>query len=93
MDNGHVIQTQKLSKRFGKKLVVDAVDLHVPRGCVYGLAGRNGAGKTTTIRMLLGLLRPTSGSATVLGLNPRKKDVAIRRRLGYWCSRVRIRIR
>jgi len=83
MNNAAVIKTEKLTKRFGRKLAVEGLDLAVPRGCVYGLAGRNGAGKTTTIRMLLGLLRPTRGSATVLGLDPKKKDVAIRRRLGY----------
>jgi len=83
MDNGHVIETEGLTKRYGKKVVVDSIDVRVPRGCVYGLAGRNGAGKTTTIRMLLGLLSPTSGSVSVLGLNPRKKDVEIRRRVGY----------
>ena len=83
MDNGAVIETRGLTRRFGKKLVVDSLDLAVPRGCVYGLAGRNGAGKTTTIRMLLGLLSRTRGSAKVLGLDPKKKDVAIRRRVGY----------
>ena len=83
MEDGQVIETKGLTKLFGRKLAVDSLDLGVPRGCVYGLAGRNGAGKTTTIRMLLGLLRPTSGSASVLGLDPRKKDVEIRRRLGY----------
>jgi len=83
MNNGLAIETRGLTRRFGKKLAVDGLDLAVPRGCVVGLAGRNGAGKTTTIRMLLGLLRPTRGAATVLGLDPRKKDVEIRRRLGY----------
>ncbi len=83
MDKGFVIETRGLTRRYGKKLAVNGVDLAVPRGCVFGFAGRNGAGKTTTIRMLLGLLRPTAGSATVLGLDPRKKDVEVRRRIGY----------
>lgn len=83
MDNGVAIRTEKLTRRFRGRVAVDALDLEVPRGCVVALAGRNGAGKTTTIAMLLGLLRPSSGKATVLGLDPRKKDVAIRRRVGY----------
>lgn len=83
MDDGNVIVAKGLTKRFGKKAAVESLDLEVPRGCVFALAGRNGAGKTTTIRMLLGLLRPAAGSVTVLGLDPAKKDVAVRRRLGY----------
>ncbi len=83
MNNGYVIETDELTKRFGKTLAVDSLDLQVQRGQVYGLAGRNGSGKTTTIRCLLGLLRPTAGSAKVLGLDPKKKDVEIRRRVGY----------
>ncbi|GIG91604.1 ABC transporter ATP-binding protein [Plantactinospora endophytica] len=56
-----------LSKRFGRQVAVDAVDLAVPRGAVYGFLGPNGSGKTTTIRMLLGLVRPTSGGHALLG--------------------------
>ncbi len=62
-----VIESQGLSRRHGTCLAVDAVDLRVPRGAVYGFLGPNGAGKSTTLRMLLGLLRPSAGSATVLG--------------------------
>jgi ABC-2 type transport system ATP-binding protein len=62
-----VIATEGLTKRFGQQTVVDAVDLDVPSGAVYGFLGPNGSGKTTTIRMLLGLVTPTSGSASVLG--------------------------
>jgi ABC-2 type transport system ATP-binding protein len=57
-----------LTKRFGKILALDGLDLEIPRGIVFGLLGPNGAGKTTTIRLLTGLARPTSGSATVAGL-------------------------
>jgi ABC-type multidrug transport system ATPase subunit len=65
------IDTSALTKRYGDALVaVDAVDLRVRRGEVYGFLGPNGAGKTTTLRMLLGLVRPTSGSATVMGAGP-----------------------
>jgi ABC-type multidrug transport system ATPase subunit len=66
-----VIETRALSKRYGDSIVaVDALDLRVRRGEVYGFLGPNGAGKTTTLRMLLGLVRPTSGQATVLGAPP-----------------------
>jgi ABC-2 type transport system ATP-binding protein len=61
------IASTGLSKRFGKQLVVDAVDLDVPSGAVYGFLGPNGSGKTTTIRMLLGLVFPTAGSHELLG--------------------------
>ena len=67
----HVIETSALTKRYGEAIVaVDALDLRVRRGEVYGFLGPNGAGKTTTLRMLLGLVRPTSGAATVLGAAP-----------------------
>ncbi|MEA5154301.1 ABC transporter ATP-binding protein [Raineyella sp.] len=61
------IRTHGLTKDFGHRRVVDAIDLAVPRGAVYGFLGPNGSGKTTTIRMLLGLARPTHGEITVLG--------------------------
>ncbi len=69
---GHVIlETTKLTKRYGKRIIaVDSVSLTVRRGEVYGFLGPNGAGKTTTLRMLLGLIRPTSGTASVLGRAP-----------------------
>src|SRR5215210_8540963 len=62
-----VIETTGLTKRFGDRVVVDDVDLHVPRGCAFGYLGPNGAGKTTLIRMLLGLTRATAGTMQVLG--------------------------
>jgi ABC-type multidrug transport system ATPase subunit len=66
-----VIDTRALTKRYGEAIVaVDGLDLRVRRGEVYGFLGPNGAGKTTTLRMLLGLVRPTSGHATVLGAPP-----------------------
>src|SRR5688500_12157338 len=66
-----VIETRALTKRYGDAVVaVDGLDLRVRRGEVYGFLGPNGAGKTTTLRMLLGLVRPTSGQATVLGARP-----------------------
>jgi ABC-2 type transport system ATP-binding protein len=61
------VDASGLTKCFGDRTVVDAVDLTIPRGSVCGFVGPNGAGKTTTIRMLLGLIRPTSGGGTILG--------------------------
>jgi ABC-2 type transport system ATP-binding protein len=65
-----VIEAKQLTKRYGDITAVDHLDLRVRRGEVYGFLGPNGAGKTTTLRMLLGLIRPTSGSASVLGKEP-----------------------
>ena len=65
--NGHVIRTRALTKRYGDLRAVDAVNLEVSTGDVYGFLGANGSGKTTTVRMLLGLVLPTSGEAEVLG--------------------------
>ncbi|GGV72546.1 ABC transporter ATP-binding protein [Streptomyces longisporoflavus] len=62
-----VIETSALTKRYGKQLAVDQLSLTVPAGSVFGFLGPNGSGKTTTIRMLMGLIEPTSGRASVLG--------------------------
>jgi ABC-2 type transport system ATP-binding protein len=71
MSTPHVIETRDLTKRYGERIVaVDRLAMRVRRGEVYGFLGPNGAGKTTTLRMLLGLVRPTSGSALVLGAAP-----------------------
>src|SRR5829696_4109656 len=70
MDATTIVSTQGLTKNFGPRRAVDEVDLTVTRGEVYGFLGPNGAGKTTTLRMLLGLVRPTSGSALVHGRPP-----------------------
>lgn len=67
-DPDAAVRTRGLTKRFGDQVAVDALDLEVPWGAVYGFLGPNGSGKTTTIRMLLGLIRPTSGDHQVLGL-------------------------
>ena len=78
-----VIETRKLTRRFGKMLAVNHLDLDVPKGSVFGFIGRNGAGKTTTIRMLLNLLPATTGFASVLGFDPRKQSIEIKKRVGY----------
>src|SRR5688572_9892654 len=79
MNDSLVIETSELTKRYGERiLAVDRLDLRVRRGEAYGFLGPNGAGKTTTLRMLLGLVRPTSGSALVLGAAPGSPDRLVR---------------
>ena len=80
MSSGFVVETEGLTKRYGGRAAVVSLDLRVRRGEVYGFLGPNGAGKTTTLRMLLGLVRPTSGAARVLGHGP--GDEAALARLG-----------
>ncbi|CAN5851035.1 ABC transporter ATP-binding protein [soil metagenome] len=77
-----VIETRNLTKRFGGVVALDHLDLEVPRAAI-GLLGPNGAGKTTLIRLLLGLSRPTSGSASVLGMDTGAEGLKIRQRVGY----------
>ncbi|QGN57413.1 ATP-binding cassette domain-containing protein [Nostocoides sp. HKS02] len=74
------LQTHGLTKRFGTQVAVDAIDLSVPRGAVYGFLGPNGSGKTTTIRMLLGLVTPTAGTRELLGMPiPERANEALHR--------------
>ena len=77
------IVVENLTKKFGNFVAVDNVSFSVKRGEVFGWLGPNGAGKTTTIRMLLGLLHPTSGSTHVLGYNPAKQTKAMHAVVGY----------
>ena len=77
------ISTCNLTRYFGSKCAVNQVNLQVPRGSVFALLGRNGSGKTTAIRMLLGLLAPTRGSAEILGCDSTKLTAAVRARIGY----------
>ena len=77
------IRTEALVKDYGTTRGLDGLDLEVFTGEVFGFLGPNGAGKTTAIRLFVDLIRPTSGSATVLGLEPRSEGVELRRRLGY----------
>jgi ABC-2 type transport system ATP-binding protein len=79
----NAIATRGLGKRYGSKDALIDLDLEVHRGEVFGCLGPNGAGKTTTIRLLLGLIHPTSGGAEVLGLDPWRDAVALHRRLAY----------
>jgi ABC-2 type transport system ATP-binding protein len=78
-----IIETDKLTKSYGRHRGIVDVDLAVNEGEIFGFLGPNGAGKTTTIRVLLDLIRPTSGSARVFGMESAANPVAIHRRLGY----------
>ena len=78
-----VIRTDGLVKSYGRRRGLAGLDLDVRAGEIYGFLGPNGAGKTTTIRILLDLIRPTDGTASVLGVDPREGGPALRRRIGY----------
>jgi ABC-2 type transport system ATP-binding protein len=78
-----VIHTEELTKRYSRKLALTGLDLDVPAGVVFGYLGPNGAGKTTTIRIFAGLLRPTSGRATLLGADVVRDRERVQSRIGY----------
>jgi ABC-2 type transport system ATP-binding protein len=78
-----VIETQNLTKRYHDKLAVNALNLTVQEGEIFGFLGPNGAGKTTTILMLLGLTEATSGRASVCGFDPTHESLEVKRRVGY----------
>lgn len=82
-----VVRTHALHKRFGDLVAVHALDLEIRRGEVFGLLGPNGSGKTTTIRMLCGLVLPTSGTAEVAGFDITTQSEQVRRRIGYMSQR------
>ena len=78
-----VVETHSLTRRFGKILAVDRLDLAVRRGEIFGLVGPDGSGKTTTLRLIAAIMDPTSGTARVAGLDTRHQAEAIKKRLGY----------
>lgn len=78
-----VLELDRVTKFFGTNIAMDEISYKVPRGTVFALLGENGAGKTTTIRILLGLCEPDAGRTSVLGMDPRKDDLQIRRSIGY----------
>ncbi|MGE0439615.1 MAG: ABC transporter ATP-binding protein [Gemmatimonadales bacterium] len=78
-----MIQLTQLTKRYGKFTAVDSISLEIPRGTLYGLLGPNGAGKTTTMRMIAGILRPTSGTVTVADYDVVKQPMEAKQRLGF----------
>src|ERR1019366_5717125 len=81
LDNSVVVEN--LCKRFGGFVAVDRINLEIPKGEVFGFLGPNGAGKSTTIRMLCGLLKPTSGRASVAGYDVGREPEAVRQNIGY----------
>lgn len=78
-----IIKMEQLSRRYGRRVGIDAVDLDIPEGETFGFLGPNGAGKTTTIRILLGFLRPTHGHASIFGMDCWRKSPHIKREVGY----------
>jgi ABC-2 type transport system ATP-binding protein len=76
------VQTHGLTRDFGPFRAVDGIDLAVPAGSLYGFLGPNGAGKSTTIKCLTGLLRPTAGTMSILGLDPLADPIPVKRRIG-----------
>lgn len=83
----YAVVTEGLTKRFGPLTAVDAIDLRVGRGELYGFLGPNGAGKSTTLRMLCGLLEPTAGRGTVLGFDVVRQPERIKAAIGYMSQR------
>ncbi len=81
------VEVENLTKTFGDFTAVDGVTFRIKRGEIFGFLGPNGAGKTTTIRMLLGLLRPTDGRATVLGYDVERQAEEVRKNIGYMSQR------
>lgn len=81
--NDNVIQTKNLTFYYGKHRGIENVDLEVKRGEIFGFLGPNGAGKTTTQRILLDLMRPTAGTATIFGLDCHTQGTEVRKRIGY----------
>jgi len=83
MDTNSVITTNGLTKRYLRQIAVEDLSFRVKEGEIFGFLGPNGAGKTTTLLMLLGLTRPTEGSATVCGFEPQRQAMEVKRLVGY----------
>lgn len=82
-ERSYVIETNKLTKRFGKEVAVKSMDMDIPEGAIFGFVGPSGCGKTTTIRLLTGIYRPTSGKVSVLGKKPTEFTNSDREKIGY----------
>jgi ABC-2 type transport system ATP-binding protein len=81
--NPSAIHCERLTRRYGRRIGIDALDLDVPRGAIFGFLGPNGSGKTTTIRVLMGLLRPHGGRAAIFGRDCWRHSAAVKRGVGY----------
>lgn len=86
----YAVETTALTKHYGKVRALNELDLTIPEGSIFGVIGPNGAGKTTLMRLLLDILRPTAGSARVLGEDPRAGGPALRARIGYLPGEFRV---
>jgi ABC-2 type transport system ATP-binding protein len=78
-----MISIDQLTKRFGEQLAVNGISFEIPPGQIVGFLGPNGAGKSTTLKMLVGMLEPTSGTASVCGFDLRKDPIEVKRRVGF----------
>src|SRR5699024_9730268 len=78
-----ILEVNKVTKRFGSFTALDEVDFQMDKGEIYGFIGPNGAGKSTTIRILLGIIKPTSGNASLFGMDAWKDAVDIHKRIAY----------
>jgi ABC-2 type transport system ATP-binding protein len=87
VDSTQAISVRSLSRQFGSFTAVDQITFDVAQGEVFGFLGANGAGKTTAIKMLIGLLAPSAGEATVAGFDVRRQAESVRRRIGYMSQR------
>ena len=83
MSHDYVIETRALSKRYGRKLALDKLDLRIPRGRIHAIVGANGAGKSTLFRILMGFMPPSAGEARILGRDSQQLTPADRARIGF----------
>lgn len=83
----YAIEVENLTKKFGDLIAVDNISFKIPKGCIFGFLGPNGSGKSTTIRMLCGVLHPTSGKGLVMGKDIVKDTEIVRQNLGYMSQR------
>jgi ABC-2 type transport system ATP-binding protein len=88
MSSNFVIETHNLTKAYGNFVAVDSLNLQLPEGEVFGLLGPNGAGKTTTILMLMGFSEPTSGTVSVVGHNPAREPIKVKKVVGYMPEKI-----